>query len=430
MGKTTIVKGNVFLTTGGNFKVHSNENIENHSQKQVIQKGADKGVTHNKPKTATLTDLKITKIEGPFDENGKLMDKIGFEKFYTYKATPSRKPTEAEVKLLKWATKNDNGVIKELGGVASNNQLSNDGKIIISIAINIDCEEARVYAFYKKANESVSVNVTMIEPLIIFVCGYWNKDMPYAGDQWNEKYWGNGLGNDLKYYAKKHFNNSKQLFLNGAGNWYSQGGTRWGKGEKFASERFKNEKSKFFKEVYKDKRKILVISHSMGGAFAEGMISSLVKKGVKVNKVVHLSPADTSQFSVTLPDKTYQIDITWDPVLSYKNLDDSQTIKGMKYYGLIQNPKNDEFGHMYTKEEAFVWKAFEDLEKIELLFSRSETKYERLPSDGLGPATTIKMEVKIYDTKKLIHNTIFEKIKKDGKYYFFDKKIKKYYTQN
>ncbi|WP_262706883.1 hypothetical protein [Flavobacterium columnare] len=40
------------------------------------------------------------------------------------------------------------------------------------------------------------------------------------------------------------------------------------------------------------------------------------------------------------------------------------------------------------------------------------------------------MEVKIYDTKKLIHNTIFEKIKKDGKYYFFDKKIKKYYTQN
>ncbi|SPE78751.1 hypothetical protein FLACOL_02769 [Flavobacterium columnare] len=102
----------------------------------------------------------------------------------------------------------------------------------------------------------------------------------------------------------------------------------------------------------------------------------------------------------------------------------------MKYYGLIQNPKHDEFGHMYTKQEAFVWNAFEDLEKIELLFNRSETKYERLASDGLGPATTIKLEMKIYDTKKIIHNTIFEKIKKNGKYYFFDKKIKKYYTQN
>ena len=59
MGKTTIVKGDTFFITGGNFKVHSQENIENYSQKQVIQKGAEKGVTHNKPKTAKLTDLKV-----------------------------------------------------------------------------------------------------------------------------------------------------------------------------------------------------------------------------------------------------------------------------------------------------------------------------------------------------------------------------------
>ena len=65
MGKTTIVKGDTFFITGGNFKVHSQENIENYSQKQVIQKGAEKGVTHNKPKTAKLTDLKVTKVEGP-----------------------------------------------------------------------------------------------------------------------------------------------------------------------------------------------------------------------------------------------------------------------------------------------------------------------------------------------------------------------------
>ena len=38
MGKTTIVKGDTFFITGGNFKVHSQENIENYSQKQVIQK--------------------------------------------------------------------------------------------------------------------------------------------------------------------------------------------------------------------------------------------------------------------------------------------------------------------------------------------------------------------------------------------------------
>ncbi|AEW87354.1 hypothetical protein B0A78_08560 [Flavobacterium columnare NBRC 100251 = ATCC 23463] len=106
-----------------------------------------------------------------------------------------------------------------------------------------------------------------------------------------------------------------------------------------------------------------------------------------------------------------------------KNLDDAQTIKGVKHFSLIQNPKDDEFGNMYRKQETFVWNAFEDLEKIELLFNRSETKYERLPSDGLGPVTTIKMEVKIYDTKKIIHNTVFEKLRKNGKNFFFDKAV-------
>jgi hypothetical protein len=169
MGKTTIVNGDAFFITGGNFKVHSQENIENYSQKQVIQKGAEKGVTHNKPKTPKLTDLKVTKVEGPFDKDGKLVTIVKKGEFFTYKATPSRKPTVSEVILLKWATKNDNGKVKELTGVSSHNQLSKEGKIIIGIAINEDCEKAKVYAYFKKANNSASVltDVEIIEVILI-----------------------------------------------------------------------------------------------------------------------------------------------------------------------------------------------------------------------------------------------------------------------
>ncbi len=89
--------------------------------------------------------------------------------FFTYKATPSRKPSASEVILLKWATKNDNGKVKELTGVSSHNQLSKEGKIIIGIAINEDCEKAKVYAYFKKASEKVSVEVKIKNPLPVYI---------------------------------------------------------------------------------------------------------------------------------------------------------------------------------------------------------------------------------------------------------------------
>jgi len=161
MGKTTIVKGDIFFITEGNFKIHSLENIENHSLQQVLQKGEEKGVTHNKPKTAKLTDLKVIKVEGPFDKDGKLVTIVNKGEFFTYKATPTRKPTASEIILLKWATKNDNGRVKELTGVSSHNQLSKEGKIIIGIAIKEDCEKAKIYAYFKKVSEKVSVAIIL-----------------------------------------------------------------------------------------------------------------------------------------------------------------------------------------------------------------------------------------------------------------------------
>jgi hypothetical protein len=264
------------------------------------------------------------------------------------------------------------------------------------------------------------------EPLIIFVCGYWNKDMPYAGDQWNQDYW----GKKLRGVSRKYFNTEKEIFLNGSGTWHSQGSTRFASGKKYAEDRFSNVQSKFYKEVFQVKRKIMIVSHSMGAAYAEGMLKILVSKGIDVQKVVHLSPADTSDFSSNLPDKTYQIDINWDPVLMYKNADDTTVIKGIKASGIVKNPNKDEFGHMYTKDESFVWKWYEDLELIEFQFINEEIKIFTTPGSGMGYGggsyQVVRKNQKILNLK---NQTVFERVMKNGKFYFYDEKTKNYYTE-
>lgn len=251
------------------------------------------------------------------------------------------------------------------------------------------------------------------EPLIIYVCGYWNKNIPYAGTEWGVNYW----GPQLKNKAKNYFKTTKELFINGAGTKFSNGKDRLNQGSNFANERLKNTSSKFYKEVFNSNRKVMIVSHSMGGAFAEGMLKVLLANSINVQKVLHLSAADTSDFTINLPEKTYQIDITWDPVLMYKNADDFFKIKGIKYSALVKNPNNDKFGHMYTKEEAFVWNWFEDLEKINLTFIRDEVRYIRQPSDGLGPGLTTTLNIKKYKSSNLLHNTQFIRILKDTKLY-------------
>ncbi len=253
----------------------------------------------------------------------------------------------------------------------------------------------------------------MEQPLIIYVNGYWNKVLPLAGTDIGEKYW----GNRLKDTAKNYFGTRKELFINGAGTQLSNGKDRYKEGLKLATDRLKNTSSKFHLEVFKTKRKVSIITHSMGAAYSEGILEVLKKENVMVEKVIHLSPADNSDFKANYPAITYQIDISLDPVLLYKNFDDVNKIKNVLYAGLVKNPKNDKFGHMYTKEEAFAFNWFIDLEKVNFQFLRTDIKYIRMPSDGLGPATTTKISTKIYSATKLIHNTKFLKVYKNGAIY-------------
>lgn len=159
MGNITIIANNFFENASGSIRDDGAE-IRNQSANKVVQNGGE-GVNYDKNKDRkTPTDIRITKVEGPFDDKGKLVEKISLGTFYVFKATATRKPTIVELKLLKWALKLDDKGKDIVAGTASLNKLDGD-KIIISFKVNNDFEKAKVYAFYQKADDGVSVNLSL-----------------------------------------------------------------------------------------------------------------------------------------------------------------------------------------------------------------------------------------------------------------------------
>ena len=156
--------GNITVTTKGKETTYAKGNIELHSNKKVNIKGEEKGVSLGKPQSyKPKTDLLVTKVEGPYDETNNLVKIVKMGVYYTYKASLNREPKPEEIKMLRWATKNDDAKINELLGVSANNGLK-DKKIIIGVAINNYAEKARIYAYLKKPLQDKSIEVKL-EPL-------------------------------------------------------------------------------------------------------------------------------------------------------------------------------------------------------------------------------------------------------------------------
>ena len=387
------------------------------SPEETTFHGKNGGKKFNEYQAKKDETLLVVKVEGPLDDDGKKVEEPKEGVKYWFKAAFNRSASKSEYKKLAWLYKINGMPIPWFVDYSS---LSGNTE---TIQVKIPCHNMRVYAFFKNPIDEVSVDVILkkLEPVIIFVNGYWNvswlqKDLlGFSDGKALVGYWGNKLKDNVLNYFKS--NKENIYFINGADTAFSRGSTRYNNGKEFAEARLKNKQSKFYKAISEDNRDVMIVSHSMGGAFAEGILSILKSQNVNVKKVVHLSPADVSGFSTTYSDRTYQIDISWDPVLTYKNLNDGDYIKGIKYAGLIQNPDHDQYGHANTKLEGYVWDWFEDLERINLTYSRTETKYERLPSDGLGPATTITIKMKIFKSSGTKHNTQFIKIFKNGQIY-------------
>jgi hypothetical protein len=170
MGVINIYATNFKENVSGSIREDGGQ-IVNQSEAKVVQNGA-KGVDYDKNKERKPpTDIRITKVEGPFDDKGKLVDKIVLGTSYIYKATPSRKPKKEEIALLKWSVKLDEGERLIINGVASLNMLEGD-KIIIHLKINQEFEKGKIYAFYQKADEGVTVVLSLKVEGFLYVLLY------------------------------------------------------------------------------------------------------------------------------------------------------------------------------------------------------------------------------------------------------------------
>lgn len=152
---------------------------------------------------------------------------------------------------------------------------------------------------------------------IILVNGHWNKILnnlgraPGAG---GEEYWKYFLGDRLKPFfdnAKLHFNNfgyqTDPIYIDGSTKWGGDesGSQRKNRGYRYASEHFSE-----IKEGVGSK-KVYLISHSEGCAFAAGVAKYLMEKGVKVGESIMLAADEGDEFSVEGNYPCYQIVAGW-----------------------------------------------------------------------------------------------------------------------
>ena len=133
---------------------------------RLIQNGTNGGVNNDiNQKRKSLVALKVIKVEGPFDENNKLVDCIDKEKWYTYKAKFNREPEEGELKTLKWASEYDDGK-KNLLVDVSNNEKKEIAHKVLSKSNDL---KVKIYAYFQ--NLVTFAKAEIVQGEVLFVVG-------------------------------------------------------------------------------------------------------------------------------------------------------------------------------------------------------------------------------------------------------------------
>lgn len=254
---------------------------------------------------------------------------------------------------------------------------------------------------------------------IIFINGYYNTGdgtMPKSiaedqiGTESHEAYWGGKFIDKAKSYLK----DATIQFHDGSGTWNSSGTERYDAGYEYAKAKFGELTANVLDADGVQTETLKFVTHSMGAAYAEGMIKYLEEKGVQVEKVIHFSPADPSDFKASTNPKTIQLDYINDPVLVYKNFDDvlksgNNRIGGVDISATVDGPG----AHYAGKMRASAFDRVGDAEKIKFSFSHnSEVK------EYLERGIVHKYMVGIYKALGVENDTKFSKISfSNGKTY-------------
>lgn len=225
---------------------------------------------------------------------------------------------------------------------------------------------------------------------IIFVNGYYNTGdgaMPklisknVIGTVGGKDYWGSSFISGAHSYFKDNFTPE---FIDGRGAWNSTGEERYNAGYAYAKENLSTITAGMI-----EGETIKIVSHSMGGAYSEGIIKYLKEKNIAVEQVVHLSAADPNGFSAN-SFNTLQINLENDIVLGYKNFGENNMIKGVTRFGEVKTERGYfsdlASSHADTKFDGQVWNMIRDLSNVQMKFTGNTSKTVNVGDPGFGPS--------------------------------------------
>src|SRR5574343_538166 len=218
--------------------------------------------------------------------------------------------------------------------------------------------------------------------MIIFVNGYTLGCQPFR------PYWSSSKNpNEFFEAASAYFNDysiKNESFVNGSGKWFgSLASFRYSAGKKHAQERINT-----YKSLLQANEKINLLSHSMGAAFAEGMIEVFCENKLPIGKIVHFAPAHARKIKVfPASQQLYRVQINASNDTILERFADpfvrgeKWMIPGIQLYGKVHwNPwvyhpkhmayvhkmkrKHQQHPHFDLKTYAFVFNWLRDLETL------------------------------------------------------------------
>ena len=218
--------------------------------------------------------------------------------------------------------------------------------------IDAKCEEA-----YGRSPFSYCLNTPMnaIDPdgeRTIFVHGY----LGFGAYVGGASYWG-GENSSFVKGAQKFFNDfDYPYFVATDHSWYSSANDRFIEGRKYASEHY----NVITQGMSKEHDVFNLVSHSMGGAFAEGIAEYLIEKGWNITAIAHFNAWQPSRVKGTPNTKHItRLDIT----------SENDPVQALSTFGLIlgnnipnaiyryRNKSKESFGYRHSdlKSSGNIW---------------------------------------------------------------------------